>query len=157
MSEIQTFKKEITFLSKVFNSDPQINAFETVEVTKEVTFRDLSRTDRSQAKLHFMLISIFEQKKKDDEIDESDLSNGLKVNSDMLVDITVKAIKTLLIVGEGDVTEAEKTEILNDTVALFSFGWWFMNEKITPFFVVLISALNNQGKKQSIGPDSTVK
>lgn len=127
------FKKEVSFLSKVLN-DQQVFVEEII--TKTATFKELSRTDKDQHKLHFMLVSIYK-------------SNGdeeIKLDSDQVYDITVKFIKSCLICDKTEnsiataaqFTEQDKIEFLNDGGALINFGLWLLNEKIAPFFTQLI-------------------
>ena len=118
---MENFTREIDFLSRQFESES--NSFKEVSVTKTATFKELNRTERDQHKLHFMLISLF----------ESNDQNKMIVDSDKLYDITAKTIKTLLIVDE-QFTEQDKTEFLNDSGALFTFGIWLLKEHISPFF-----------------------
>lgn len=115
------FKKEVTFLSNVFDTENE--SYSVVEITKEATFKELHRQDNSQHKLHFMLFAIY---KVDDD-------GQMKVDSDQLYDITVKAINVLL-VPDSNFTEQDKIEFLADGIALIRFGSWLLNNKIAPFF-----------------------
>lgn len=120
---METFEKEITFLSKqLVNTE-----WDLIEISKVATFKELSRVDRSQHKLHFMLISLFTS--KSEEGDE----NKMAIDSDSLYDLTTKAIKTLLVINET-FTETDKAEFLNDSGAILSFGIWALPGKFTPFF-----------------------
>lgn len=123
---METFEKDITFLSREFDTDSQ--QWEEKEVVKKATFKELSRTDRTQAKLHFKLVAIFENFGVSDEADAS-----AKIDSDGLYDLTTKAIKTLLIIDDS-FTEQDKTAFLNDSFAVLAFGLWALGEKFAPFF-----------------------
>lgn len=137
--EEATFEKEITFLSKVFNADPQVNAFELIPVTKTVKFKELSRTDRTQHKLHFMLISIFTGGDANiDDTDEPGKGGSFNINTDKLYDITAKSVR-ILAITDTTFNDQEKTELLNDGGALFTFGMWLLKEKISPFFSVMMT------------------
>lgn len=124
---MEQFEKEITFLTKSF--DPATGLWGYQEVTKTAKFRELNRTDRTQHKLHFKLIAIFEQFGVVEEGDEG----KMKIDSDGVYDLSVKAIRTLLI-PDAEFTEADKTEFLNDSAAIINFGMWALSEKFTPFF-----------------------
>ena len=121
---METYEKEITFLSKQFIE----NEWAMIEVSKIATFKELSRVARDQHKLHFMLTSLFNKVEDEDE--------GFKIDSDSLYDLTVKAIKTLLILN-GDFTESDKAEFLNDSGAILNFALWAVKAKFTPFFSTL--------------------
>lgn len=127
---MQQFEKQISFLSKVFYPDKVTeshNGWEEEPVTKTATFKELSRTDRAQHKLHFKIISIFEHfgAKEGGEI---------KLDPDGMYDLSVKAINTLLITDKTTFTDQDKAEFLNDSGAIFDFGFWLLGEKIAPFF-----------------------
>jgi hypothetical protein len=121
-----TFEREITWVG--YDVDAENNT--TIENTrvKTATFKELSRTDKDQHKLHFKLISIFEglEKSKDEE-------NSIGISTDGLYDITVKAINILL-TPTANFTEIDKKEFLNDSIALLNFGLWLFKEKFSPFF-----------------------
>ncbi len=120
-----TFVKEVTYISREVNEN---NELVDVEVTKEVTFKELSRTDQSQHKLHFKLISLFEGLEK-----EGDEADKVGISTDTLYDITVKAIN-ILVVPNSNFTDVNKKEFLHDSIALLNFGMWLFKEKFAPFF-----------------------
>lgn len=120
------FTKEIKFVSNQLQED---NTFALVEVTKTATFKELSRTDKDQHMLPFMMAALFEVSGK----------NTAKISDQQLYDLTVKCIDTLLIEDET-FTSQDKTEFMNDSFAIFKFGWWLMGEKITPFFQNLMAS-----------------
>ncbi len=120
------FTKEIKFVSNQLGEDEQ---FSLVEVTKTATFKELSRTDKDQHMLPFMMAALFEVSGK----------NTAKISDQQLYDLTVKCIDTLLIEDEI-FTSQDKTEFMNDSFAIFKFGWWLMGEKITPFFQNLMAS-----------------
>ena len=121
---MDAFKKEITFLSKTLSGE---GVWIDEEITKTATFKELNRVDRSQHKLHFKMMTVFEGFGVDEE-------GRFKLDSDALYDLTVKAIK-LLITIDAEFTETDKTEFLNDSGAILSFGTWVFKEKFTPFFL----------------------
>lgn len=123
---MEQFKRNITFLSKVF--DESTNTFPLKVITKTGTFKELNRTDKLQHKLHFKIIAIFEHFGAKDGDSES-----IKIDSDGVYDLTVKAINTLLI-PDPEFTVQDKAEFLNDSAAIFEFGFWLLGEKISPFF-----------------------
>lgn len=123
-----TFDQEITFISRTI--DPESKQWVEGAVTKTASFKELSRTDKTQHKLHFMIMSIF-----DSDAEEAD---KLHLDSDKLYDVTAKFIKTLLVLNDG-FTETDKGEFLSDSGALLSFGLKILGEKITPFFATLMT------------------
>lgn len=124
---MQQFQREISFISKIW--DEATTSFIEGTVSKVATFKELSRTDKSQHKLHFKIIAIFEHFGVKDGDNES-----VKIDSDGVYDLTVKAINTLLIPDKSAFTEQDKAEFLNDSAAIFDFGFWLLGEKIAPFF-----------------------
>jgi hypothetical protein len=125
------FEKEISFLSKTFDQDEistDTNGWKEIEVSKTASFHELSRTDRRQHKLHFMMIALFEANAA-----ENGEEAKMTIDSDKLYDLTSKAVKTLLVIDER-FTEGDKTEFLNDSLALLNFGMWLLGEHIRPFF-----------------------
>lgn len=125
---MEQFKKEVTFLSKVFsqNEGDAVGAWVEEPISKKATFKSLSRTDRSQHKLHFKIISIFEHFGAKE-------GEQMKIDSDGVYELSVKAIETLLITDK-EFTDQDKIEFLNDSAAIFEFGFWLLGEKIAPFF-----------------------
>jgi hypothetical protein len=128
---MQQFQRDIKFISKIFAESKisdTCNGWIEDTISKKATFKELSRTDKAQHKLHFKIIAIFEHfGVKDGEGD------AIKIDSDGVYDLTVKAINTLLILDEG-FTVQDKAEFLNDSAAIFDFGFWLLGEKIAPFF-----------------------
>jgi hypothetical protein len=132
---MQTFQKEVTFLSKTPNSfNIETNAWDYEQVTKTATFKELSRTDRDQHKLHFKIVALFTGGNIEREEDEK---AGTTLESDDIYDLTVKCIKKLLIIDEN-FTAQNREEFLTDSGAIMNFGFWLLGEKIAPFFSILI-------------------
>lgn len=139
---------ELTFLKEIEWAAPSI-AEDTSEVvesikSKEATFKELNRFDKTQAKLHFKIISMFEgmqddqkeeiRKAKTPEEKSAILENSdISINSDALYDITVKAVNQLLVVDEK-FTANDKDELINDSIALLNLGLWLFANKFAPFF-----------------------
>jgi hypothetical protein len=134
----QVFKKEVTFLSKQAVMEAtkknKVGDVIEVEVTKEAVFKALSKTDRSQHKLHFKIVSLYIDSKENKE------TGNVKLDTDDIYDITVRCINQLLVVDGKDFTEGDKVEFLNDSGAIFTFGYWLLAEKITPFFSTLMGS-----------------
>lgn len=129
MSEVKTFTKEISFIDPAF-FDKDIKpagAHVEKEVTKTATFKEFSRTDKEQRKLQSLLMSVFKSKGEGE----------LQLDHEALVDITERAIEVLLVI-DTNFTAVDKTNFLNDNGTVILFGMWLMNEKISPFFLVLI-------------------
>jgi hypothetical protein len=127
-----TFQKDITFLSKTPDSfNQETGKWEPKEIIKTATFKELDPNDKEQHKLHFKIVSIFENFGEKEIGDDG--NPKVTINSDGIYDLTVKAIKTLLLPDEN-FTVQDKSEFLNDSGALFDFAFWLLPEKITPFF-----------------------
>ena len=128
------FQKEITFLSqKPFTGeDGNSLSFQEILVTKTATFKELNRTDKKQHKLHFKIVALFTGAEKNEE------TGNVVLDSDTIYDLTVKSINELLQVDK-DFTEQDKNEFLKDSGAIFNFGYWFLGEKVTPFFSSLMN------------------
>lgn len=134
-----TFTREITFLSRSFNSETQSNqntdgSDHYTKSKKTATFHELSRTDKSQQKLCFEIVGIYSSFGGKNEEGES----VFNINGEALHDMTLKCIKTLLILNEN-FNATDKVEFLQDSGALIEFGMWMMGEKITPFFSQLMT------------------
>lgn len=123
---MKTFEKEISYVSWGVDAEKETTV-ETL-VTKTATFKELSRTDKTQHKLHFKLISLFEGLER-----EKDESDSIGISSDGLYDITVKAVN-ILFVPTTNFTEADKKEFLSDSMALLDFGLWIFKNQFSPFF-----------------------
>lgn len=132
---MSTFQKEISFISPTaFNQELNsgMGGFEENEVTKTATFKELSRIDREQHELHFMIMAAFEETK----------GKKVKYDSTQVLGMTDVFIETCMLVNDGtnptvDVTVADKTQFLNDSIAKLNFGLWLLNEKFAPFFAQL--------------------
>src|ERR1700693_5556449 len=112
----KTFQKEISFLCTELNNDT--TEFEEKSVSKNATFKELSRTDKEQHKLHFKIISLF--------VDSEKKNNGsIKLNSDEIYDLTCEMIEKLLLI-DNNFTVQDKAELLKDSGALFTFGYWLL-------------------------------
>jgi hypothetical protein len=126
-----TFTREITFLKNTIEAEGAKVTPVTKEVIKKATFKELSRTDASQHKLQFSLMSMALYSKSDDD--------KFSIDGDALYNITIKSINALLITDDK-FDEKDKAQFLNDSKALINFGTWFLGEKITPFFSKLMSS-----------------
>lgn len=126
-----TFSKSVSFLSLVFDQDKNEWFDKTVE--KTATFHELSRRDRKQHKLHFAIVSLFSKT-----IADEDGENKVNLDSDEIYDLTVRAVKDLMITSD-QFTETDKKELLNDSGALVEFGFSLISEKIIPFFQILMT------------------
>lgn len=124
---METFKQPIEFLSKEF--DTEANTFVEKPVIKNATFKEYSRTDKTQHKLHFKIISIF----KSGDQNEDGSAGEAEIDTDHMYDLTVKFIK-LMLREDDEFTVQDKNAFLADSGAIFTFGLWLMKEKTTPFF-----------------------
>ena len=126
---MNTYTKEITFVTKVLGDNDK---WEKQKVTKTATFKELDDTDKSQHRLHFQLLAIFQS------FDTGKGSQGsektkAKIDPEGLYDITVLAVNTLLVFSE-QFSEADKNELLNSSSAIMQLAFWLLAEKLTPFF-----------------------
>jgi hypothetical protein len=123
---MNTFEKEISWGTLEFDAKEEKHI--EVEKTKIATFKELNKLDRTQHKLHFKIMSLFEGLEK-----SKDEADSVGISSDGLYDITIKAINILLTPDEN-FTEMDKNEWLNDSLSLLNFGLWLFKEKFAPFF-----------------------
>jgi hypothetical protein len=127
----KVFKKEITFISKQpvmeATKENKVGDIIEVEVTKEAVFKEISRTNRSQHKLHSTLLSM-------EGVIYKDGNGKLRIDGGELMNLSSLAIDTLLVVGANGFTEGDKTEVLNDSFALINTGIWLFEHKLAPFF-----------------------
>jgi hypothetical protein len=143
---MKTFIKNISWAT--FEYDEATKGTKEVEKTAEVTFKALNRFDKSQHKLHFKILSMFEgmgDDKKEalnsasSELEREEIvkDSGLGVNTDSLCDITGKAIN-MLVICDDKFTENDKKELLQDSLALISVGLWLFGNHFAPFFQKLV-------------------
>lgn len=124
--QAETFKRELSFLSKEFKEGQWAEQL----IKKAATFKEITRTDKGQHKFHFAIIATFQAFSQDEK-------GGVKLDGDAVYELTVKAIETLF-VETAEFTPIDKSELLNDSGALFDFGMWLLSEKITPFFQIFM-------------------
>lgn len=138
---METFQKEVLFISKVYDKAEGETApsFKEKEVARIATFKDLTRTDKAQHKLHFAIIDAV-GKFIPDQAEGEDIEEGAKVKleikPDILYDITVKFIKNMLQVEAGSqiFSDTDRQEFVNDSGSIYVFGMWLLTEKLFPFF-----------------------
>lgn len=124
---MSTFTKEVSFINPAFfdNTLTPPSHVEKEE-TKTATFKELSRTDRDQHDLHFMIMAAF----------EATSGKKVKYDSSQILKMTDEYIETSLIVNDC-FTSTDKLQFLNDSIAKLQFGMWLLNEKFAPFFAQL--------------------
>lgn len=127
-----TFQKEITyteFLPEV--KDGQSEMVEK-EITKTVTFQELSRKQKRHEKLVWSLSMLFDGQ----QLEETDLNSVQSIlpSTDKMCDVTKRAIKTLVICDDN-FTERDKDEFLSDSIACINFGFWLLFVKYKHFFL----------------------
>jgi hypothetical protein len=126
---MNTFEKDITFFNPAFfDGEKHIEK----EETKVCTFKDLSRIDRDQHELHFMIMNAYEIR-----------GNKVKFDPTQVLDMTDKFIEICMITSTdasipNAVTEQDRSQILNDSLAKLDFGRWLLKEKFAPFFSQLV-------------------
>jgi hypothetical protein len=123
---MDTFQKEITLFSKVFNE--ATSKWDQAEIIKTATFKELDRLDKSQHKLQFKLVTLFKM--------NADEDGDPEISSDALYDITVKFINQMILIDK-EFNAGDKTEFLQDSGAIFNFGTWLLKDKFTDFFLIL--------------------
>jgi len=133
----EQFSHSISFLSKEF--DPTLNNgvgdWTDKEVTKTVTFKELIRTDATQHRLHFKIVSMM-----------SSAAEGLqpgqqpRLGSDQLYELTNRFLLDMIVPTE-EFTEQNKTELLQDSMALLTLGLWLLGHKMAPFFSIITKNL----------------
>lgn len=128
-----TFQKEISFINPAyFDSTLTPPAHVEKEVTKTATFKELSRTDREQHELHFMIMAAFQETK----------GKIVKYDSSQILAMTDIYIETCMLVNDSlnptvEITATDKLQFINDSIAKLNFGMWLLNEKFSPFFAQL--------------------
>jgi hypothetical protein len=124
----ETFVKQVKFLSHSFDGEKPVD----VILTKDATFKELNRTDKSQHDLHFDIVGLLVKNKvSDDDDDES--NKVLSLDMAKVGALVKKAIKTTALT-DNNFTETDKKEFLQDFGALLPFSNWYMQEKVLPFF-----------------------
>jgi len=132
MSDQQTFSREVTYLTAGFDGTNHV----VTPVTKIVTFKELDSRDQDQHKLHFKIMSLYTSQ-PDQEDGEPVIKDGKRhvdVDTDKIYELTVAAIRKLVITDDTEFTKIDKQEFLADSKALLPFGMWFLTEKAFPFF-----------------------
>jgi hypothetical protein len=121
-----TFTKDITYISNQFDNEKQEIILKPV--TKTFTFYELSRTEKKQSKLFFLMFPLYRN--------TVDMNGNERTIADpeVLENLTRIAIDVLMICPTV-LEEQDKKEVLNDSMALVYFGQWFLSNKFTPFFL----------------------
>lgn len=146
------FSQEVEFTSKVYTTE----GWTSPSVQRTATFKELDATDETQHRLHFkisaMMIAKIKEVKEENGEDISDSAGKIfgRLDADEMYDITVRFIKTMLIlvdkVPDGAAqqypifTATDKTEFLQDSGALLRFALKVVPEKILPFFPKLLTS-----------------
>lgn len=139
-----TYTKEISVMQPVMKRLHPEDAADMPVWTEELgittaTFKELSRTDRTQRKLAMFINTVFRKfgfKEVDDPRAEGGKRFVVEIDDEAVSDLTEKFIDTCSVYTD-QYTEANKNEILNDSGAMYAFGMWLLTEKITPFFSIL--------------------
>lgn len=128
------FDRQVSFISKGY--DGANDKYTREKVKKTATFKELDATEKTQHRLHFLITSVF----KSSEIDQTDPGKKatVKIDTDVLYDLVVKSINVLWVETPA-FSSLEKEEFLTDSGALLDFGMWFLEEKLTPFFLTLMA------------------
>jgi hypothetical protein len=133
----KTFTLDVVFKSREFI--PEKNDFESKPIKKTATFLELSESDPKQRELTFAIWSLWEGVKS-----VGKKQKFIIANPNLLSSLTDDILDVLLVIkdpqnGEtkdiNSLTEAEKTELKMDNVAITRLGKWFVENKITFFFL----------------------
>jgi len=146
-----TFKREIHFVRQMISrTDP--SGLTLVKAKVEAHFKELSRIDKSQHKLHMLITQTFRKftftkvERKENEplpqpIDGEPLTEDqlkfkikMELDDEAIYDLTCAFIKTMSILDKEHFDEQCQSEILADSGALYKFGMWLLTEKAAPFF-----------------------
>lgn len=131
--EIQFFEQPITFMSQELDGSELVDKV----VTKTAQFKELSRTQRDQHKLHFKIISVFSGASSNDSYIGDGKTASFTIDTDVIYDLTTKFIRLNHIPNEN-FTIQDREELLQDSGGLATFGLWLLAEKISPFFSELM-------------------
>lgn len=136
METTPTYSQAISYVTKVFNETR--TGFKDAPTKVLATFKELSRTDKSQHKLAMLITSTMRRfgKVEKPAEDGKPATYILEVDDEILYDLTVRYI-TETSVFTDIYRETERAEILADAGAILSFGHWALKEKIAPFFSIL--------------------
>lgn len=138
------FDREISYLHYDLNETrTQWGHF---PIKKVATFKELSRVDRSQAKLSmavasafrkFPRVPVFDETGKQKTGEDGKLLFTMSFDEEIIYDITSRFISDMTVLNSV-FGEQERAELLNDAGAVLMFGWWLLEEKLLPFFQHLL-------------------
>lgn len=132
------FKIEVPVLLPVFDAEQEKDVWKPQK--KTLTFKELNQKDKTQHKLHFLLIGLMEEKTKDADTNQ-DGKIQMVLDTDKLYEITVKSVKVLSVLNEEFTLQDQKC-LLDDSGALFQLGMVLMKDHLGPFFLTL-SGISN--------------
>jgi hypothetical protein len=123
---MNTFEKEIVWSS--LELDLKTNELVEVEKKKILVFKELDKFDKKQGKFHFTIASIPNNliETKDDFV----------IEPSFIYDLTKEFVNVMAIIDENSsFKESDKTELFDNSQALYFLGHKLLKEKITPFFL----------------------
>jgi hypothetical protein len=127
---METYTKEVNYISRQIVGE----VWENVIIAKTATFAELSRIDPRQNKLQWKIMEMMESANVDDDTQKAHLNSGA------LCDLVYKYVREMLVIDDVAVfSEQDKTEFMKDNGAIMQFGLWALQEKISPFFSMLMS------------------
>jgi hypothetical protein len=133
----KTFTLDVVFKSRVF--DPEKKDFDFKPVKKTATFLELSESDPKQRELTFAIWSLWEGIKSVGKKQKFIIANPnlLSALMDDILDVllVVKDPKDEKLKDINSLEESEKTELKMDNVAITRLGKWFVENKLTFFFL----------------------
>jgi hypothetical protein len=126
---MMTFEKEVTWATMELDSvNPDSGQLVEVEKKKILSFKELDKYDKSQAKFHFIIASIPNNmiETRDDYV----------IEPEFIYDLTIKFIDEMAIINENTLfTPNDKKELLGNSQSIYDLGSQLLKEKITPFFL----------------------
>lgn len=136
--ENNVFTRELTYLEKL-PIEGKPDEWEYKPTKKTAAFYELSRTDKRQHKLHALILSFV---RSGSNSSEDDIETKFKIDSDLVLELGVRGFNTLFVKDHPDngMDVTDKSEFLIDGGAVSTWAFWFLQEKVLPFFPVLIGS-----------------
>ena len=144
MTETATFQQELNYVEMGFNDPQDPSSVGLVPVKKTATFKELSRTDKSQHHLAMYMTKKFRAfSKPTGEFDnEGKEIYKFSLEDEETYDMTVRFVETNL-VPTADFDAKDAKEFLNDVVGISELGTALFQDKFLPFFAILLSRFTN--------------
>jgi hypothetical protein len=125
---MSTFQKEITFLSATTKVVEGKGEIVKEPVSKLASFKELTQDNPDLRGLIFMMRPLYETYKS------VDGESKIVANPQILEGLITMCVDKLLILDDK-FTIQDKVEFMNDNFAFLAFAEWYLQEKVTPFFL----------------------